>query len=41
MLNLRTPQDWEQGGREPKDVARAYLRVIDRNPDAVREALED
>ena len=41
MLNLRTLQDWEQGRREPEDVARAYLRVIERNPDAVREALEE
>ena len=41
MLNLRTLQDWEQGRREPEDVARTYLRVIERNPDAVREALQD
>jgi hypothetical protein len=41
MLNLRTLQDWEQGRREPEDIARAYLRVIERNPDAVRAALED
>jgi putative transcriptional regulator len=40
-LNLRTLRDWEQGRREPEDVARAYLRVIERNPDAVRAALED
>jgi putative transcriptional regulator len=41
MLNLRTLQDWEQGRREPEDIARTYLRVIERNPDAVRAALED
>jgi putative transcriptional regulator len=41
MLNLRTLQDWEQGCREPEDIARTYLRVIERNPDAVRAALED
>jgi putative transcriptional regulator len=41
MLNLRTLQDWEQGRRKPEDIARAYLRVIERNPDAVKAALED
>jgi putative transcriptional regulator len=41
MLNLRTLQYWEQGRREPEDIARTYLRVIERNPDAVRAALED
>jgi putative transcriptional regulator len=41
MLNLRTLQDWEQGRREPEDIARAYLRVIERNPEAVKAALED
>jgi putative transcriptional regulator len=40
-LNLRTLQDWEQGSREPEDVAQAYLRVIEGNPDAVRGALKD
>jgi len=39
MLNLRTLQDWEQGRREPEDLARTYFRVIERNPDAVRAAL--
>jgi DNA-binding transcriptional regulator YiaG len=41
MLNLRTLQDWEQGRREPEDIARVYLRVIERIPNAVRAALED
>jgi putative transcriptional regulator len=41
MLNLGTLQDWEQGRRAPEDIARAYLRVIERNPDAVRTALVD
>jgi putative transcriptional regulator len=41
MLNLRTLQDWEQGRREPEDIARVYLRVIERNPNAVKAALED
>ena len=38
MLSLRTLQDWEQGRREPEDVARAYLRVIERYPDPVKAA---
>ena len=41
MLNLRTLQDWEQGRREPEDIVRTYLCVIERNPGAVRAALED
>jgi len=41
MLNLRTLQDWEQGRREPEDIARIYLRVIERNPSAVKAALEN
>jgi putative transcriptional regulator len=41
MLNLRTLHDWEQGRREPEDIARTYLRVIERNLDAVKAALED
>jgi len=40
MFNLRTLQDWEQGRRKPEGIARTYLRVIERNPDAVRAALE-
>ena len=37
-LNTRTVQNWEQGD-QPQDVARAYLRVIEKDPDAVRRAL--
>ena len=40
-INLRTLQDWEQARRVPDQVARAYLRVIERNPDAVIAALRD
>jgi putative transcriptional regulator len=40
-LNLRTLQDWEQGRREPEEIARAYLRVIACHPDAVADALKD
>jgi putative transcriptional regulator len=40
-INLRTLQDWEQGRRVPEDLARAYLRVIDRAPETVAAALQD
>lgn len=39
-LPLGTLRDWEQGAREPDSAARILLRVIDKNPDAVIEALE-
>jgi putative transcriptional regulator len=32
-------RDWEQGRYEPDAAARAYLRVIAREPAAVRKAL--
>ena len=35
-----TVRDWEQGRRQPDTAARAYLKVIARRPDAVREALD-
>ena len=35
----RTLQEWEQGRAQPDSAVRAYLVVIDRNPDAVRQAL--
>lgn len=35
----RTLQDWEQGRREPDSAVRAYLTVIERNPEAVETAL--
>ncbi len=38
-LSLSTVRKWEQEGREPEGPARAYLKVIARNPQAVREAL--
>jgi putative transcriptional regulator len=40
-IDLDTLKDWERGLGIPDDIARAYLRVIDRNPDAVAAALED
>lgn len=35
-----TLRDWEQGRCEPDAAARAYLRVIAREPEIVRRALE-
>ena len=36
-----TLRDWEQGRRAPDMAVRSYLLVIQRRPDAVREALAD
>ena len=36
----KTLQNWEQGRTIPDPTARAYLRVIEANPDAVRKALK-
>ena len=38
-IPIGTLRDWEQGRKEPDAAARAYLRVIGRNPDAVIAAL--
>lgn len=38
-FSVRTLQEWEQGRALPDGAVRAYLIVIDRNPDAVRQAL--
>ncbi len=38
-LRLGTIRDWEQGKKEPDSAARALLRVIDREPEAVDRAL--
>jgi putative transcriptional regulator len=38
-LNRRTLQQWEQGKASPDLAVRAYLTVIERNPDVVRAAL--
>jgi len=40
-LDLDTLQAWEEGRAVPEAMARAYLRVIERNPEAVLAALED
>jgi putative transcriptional regulator len=39
-IPLGTLRDWEQGKSEPDQAARAYLRVIARNPEAVVKALK-
>ena len=38
-VSRRTVQEWEQGRRAPSGSARAFLTVIDREPEAVRRAL--
>ena len=40
QIPLGTLRDWEQGRREPDQPARAYLRVIARDPEAVHRALQ-
>jgi putative transcriptional regulator len=36
---LRALQEWEQGRTAPPEAIRRYLRVIDREPEAVMRAL--
>jgi putative transcriptional regulator len=38
-VSPRSLQEWEQGRRRPESAVRAYLTVIDRNPEAVENAL--
>lgn len=38
-ISQRTLQEWEQGRTRPDSAVRAYLTVIERNPQAVIEAL--
>ena len=38
-LRPRSLREWEQGRRRPESAVRAYLTVIDRNPEAVEKAL--
>lgn len=40
QIPIGTLRDWEQGRVEPDQAARAYLTVIARAPDAVRDALK-
>jgi putative transcriptional regulator len=39
QIPLGTLRDWEQGRKEPDAAAKAYLKVIARNPAAVVDAL--
>lgn len=38
-ISPRTLQNWEQGHRHPEGTARALLRIAERHPEAVLEAL--
>ena len=38
-VSVRTIQEWEQGRVVPSGAARAFLTVIDREPEAVHRAL--
>ena len=38
-IPVGTLRDWEQGRKQPDTTARAYLRVIARNPDMVAQSL--
>ena len=38
-ISPRTLQNWEQGHRRPEGTARALLRIAERHPKAVLEAL--
>ena len=38
-FNVNTLRHWEQGRRYPEGPARSYLKVIDKDPEAVIRAL--
>lgn len=38
-FDVTAVRNWEQGRRQPDRAARAYLQVIDREPEAVERAL--
>jgi putative transcriptional regulator len=38
-FSLATVRNWEQGHRAPEGPARALLKIIDKEPDAVERAL--
>ena len=40
-IPLATIEDWESHRSEPDDAARAYLKVIAKQPDMVAQALAD
>lgn len=39
-VSKATLQNWEQGRREPEGPAKALLKVVEKNPKAVLEALQ-
>ncbi len=39
-VSKATLQNWEQGRRQPEGAAKALLRVVDKQPQAVLEALQ-
>ena len=38
-VSVRTLQDWEQGRRKPSGAAATLLRIAEKNPDLLREAI--
>ena len=40
QIPLGTLRDWEQGRAEPDQTARAYLKAIAGDPEAIRRALQ-
>lgn len=40
-LSLHSLRNWEQGKRIPDPAARAYLKIIEKAPKVVAEALAD
>ena len=38
-VSIKTLQNWEQGRREPEGPAKALLRVVEKDPQAVLNAL--
>lgn len=41
QIPIGTLRDWEQGRTEPDQTARAYLKVIARDPDRVHRILNE
>lgn len=39
-VSKSTLQNWEQGRREPEGPAKALLRIVEKQPQAVLEALQ-
>ena len=39
LISVRTLQKWEQGEREPDGASHTLLRVMEKEPEAVKRAL--